>query len=188
MATAQRIRLLFYGLTGISEMDVRIIRSARRTRTISARQDGETLVIYLPVGLSPEDEQHWVERMRGRLERSRLRRTLNTDEALGARAEELNREYFDGKLEIADIRYVTNQNQRFGSCTPSTRTIRISHRLAEMPLWVLDYVIVHELAHLLQANHSPRFWKLVNRYKLTERARGFLIAKGMESDDEDDEG
>jgi predicted metal-dependent hydrolase len=86
---------------------------------------------------------------------------------------------------VAEIRYVTNQNHRFGSCTPSNATIRLSHRLAEMPVWVLDYVIVHELAHLLQANHSARFWKLVNRYKLTERARGFLMAKGMEGEDEE---
>ncbi len=167
-------------------MDVRIIRSARRKRTISARQEGDTLVVYLPTGLSSTEEQEWVERMRRRLEQSRERRRLNSDEALQRRAEELNREYFGGELKIDSIRFVTNQNHRFGSCTPSTRTIRISHRLAEMPVWVLDYVIVHELAHLLQPNHSARFWKLVNRYRLTERARGFLMAKGMEEEDETD--
>lgn len=144
------------------------------------------MLVYLPTGLSPEEEQHWVERMRERIEKSRARRTLNSDEALQQRAEELNREYFGGELTIESIRFVTNQSHRFGSCTPSTRSIRLSHRLAEMPTWVLDYVIVHELAHLLQPNHSPRFWKLVNRYKLTERARGFLMAKGMEEEDEAD--
>ncbi len=167
-------------------MDVRIIRSARRKRTISARQEGNTLVVYLPTGLSSAEEQEWIERMRRRLEQSRERRRLNSDEALRQRAEELNREYFGGELKVESIRFVTNQNHRFGSCTPSTRTIRISHRLAEMPSWVLDYVIVHELAHLLQPNHSARFWKLVNRYKLTERARGFLMAKGMEEEDDAD--
>jgi predicted metal-dependent hydrolase len=166
-------------------MDVRIVRSARRTRTISARQEGDTMVLYLPTGLSAAEEQSWVERMRAKLERSRARHTLNSDDALRQRADELNREYFGGQLKVDEIRYVTNQDRRFGSCTPSTATIRISHRLADMPTWVLDYVIVHELAHLLQPNHSPRFWKLVNRYKLTERARGFLMAKGMEGDDEE---
>lgn len=144
------------------------------------------MVLYLPTGLSSAEEQEWVERMRRRLEQSRERRRLNSDEALQQRAAELNREYFGGELKIESIRFVTNQNHRFGSCTPSTRTIRISHRLAEMPTWVLDYVIVHELAHLLQPNHSARFWKLVNRYKLTERARGFLMAKGMEEEDDAD--
>lgn len=167
-------------------VNVRIIRSARRTRTISARADGETMIVYLPTGLTPEEEQRWVERMRERLERAKTRRTLNSDDALRQRAEELNQEYFGGQLQIQSIRFVTNQDRRFGSCTPSTGTIRISHRLAEMPAWVLDYVIVHELAHLIQPDHSSRFWKLVNRYKLTERARGFLIAKGMEEEDEDE--
>lgn len=166
-------------------MDVKIIRSAKRTRTISARQEGDTMVLYLPTGLSAEEEQHWVDRMRARLERKQTRRTLNSDDALRDRAQELNREYFGGQLAVSEIRYVTNQNSRVGSCTPSTATIRLSHRLAEMPTWVLDYVIVHELAHLIQPNHSSRFWKLVNRYKLTERARGFLMAKGMEEDDDD---
>jgi predicted metal-dependent hydrolase len=165
-------------------MEVRIVRSHRRTRTISARQEGDTMVLYLPTGLTAEEEQSWVERMRAKLERTRARRTLNSDDALRQHAVELNREYFGGQLKVAEIRYVTNQDHRFGSCTPSTATIRISHRLVDMPTWVLDYVIVHELAHLLQPNHSSRFWKLVNRYKLTERARGFLMAKGMEEDEE----
>jgi predicted metal-dependent hydrolase len=166
-------------------MNVRIVRSARRTRTISARQEGDTMVLYLPTGLSPEEEQRWVDRMREKLERTKARQTLNSDDALRERADSLNREYFDGKLAVAEIRFVTNQNHRFGSCTPSTATIRVSHRLSDMPSWVLDYVIVHELAHLIQPNHSARFWKLVNRYKLTERARGFLMARGMEEDDEE---
>jgi predicted metal-dependent hydrolase len=165
--------------------DVKIIRSARRKRTISARQDGDTMVLYLPTGLTPAEEQSWVDRMRARLERSETRRTLKTDDALRERTEELNRTYFGGELQVAEIKYVTNQNHRFGSCTPSNATIRLSHRLAEMPVWVLDYVIVHELAHLLQPNHSARFWKLVNRYKLAERARGFLIARGLDGEDDE---
>lgn len=80
------------------------------------------------------------------------------------------------------MRYVKNQNSRFGSCTPADGTIRLSDRLATMPTWVRDYVLVHELAHLLEANHGPNFWKLVNRYPLTERARGYLMAVGLESD------
>jgi predicted metal-dependent hydrolase len=165
-------------------MDVKIIRSGRRKRTISARQDGDTMVLYLPTGLTPIEEQSWVDRMRARLERSKTLRSLKTDDALRERTEELNRTYFGGDLHVAEIKYVDNQNHRFGSCTPSNATIRLSHRLAEMPVWVLDYVIVHELAHLLQPNHSARFWRLVNRYKLTERARGYLIAKGMEGEDD----
>jgi predicted metal-dependent hydrolase len=52
--------------------------------------------------------------------------------------------------------------------------------LAKEPSWVLDYVIVHELAHLHVRGHDKAFWELVNRYPLAERARGFLIARGLE--------
>ena len=96
----------------------------------------------------------------------------------------MNRRYFGGKLTWQSIRYVTNQNKRFGSCTPSHGTIRISHRVSEMPAWVRDYVLVHELAHLVEPNHSRAFWDLVNRYPKTERARGYLIAIGMATDED----
>jgi predicted metal-dependent hydrolase len=73
---------------------------------------------------------------------------------------------------------------RWGSCTPATRSIRISNRLAPFPSWVLDYVIVHELAHLSVPDHSRAFWTLVERFPKAERARGFLVAKS--GDDEGD--
>jgi predicted metal-dependent hydrolase len=101
---------------------------------------------------------------------------------LARRAAELNRQYFGGKLKWREIRYVANQQRRYGSCTPVTGTIRISHRVATMPVWVRDYVIVHELAHLQEANHGPRFWRLVNRYPRVERARGYLICLGLEAE------
>jgi predicted metal-dependent hydrolase len=79
---------------------------------------------------------------------------------------------------------VDNQAWRWGSCTPSEGTIRISSRLAAEPAWVLDYVIVHELAHLSVACHDARFWALVHRYPRAERARGFLMARGMADADD----
>ena len=83
----------------------------------------------------------------------------------------------------AGVRWVDNQSTRWGSCTMATGEIRVSRRLAEYPRWVLDYVLVHELAHLAVPDHSPAFWSLVGRYELSERARGYLIAKGLEGDD-----
>jgi predicted metal-dependent hydrolase len=61
--------------------------------------------------------------------------------------------------------------------------IRISSRAAALPSWVLDYLLVHELAHLEVAGHGPHFWRLVNRYPLTERARGYLMALDHRSGD-----
>ncbi|NPA31953.1 MAG: M48 family metallopeptidase, partial [Chloroflexi bacterium] len=103
-----------------------------------------------------------------------------SDADLEKRARALNRRYFDGRLRWQSIRWSTRQNKRFGSCTPARGTIRISHRLQRVPRWVLDYVLMHELAHLVEPNHSPRFWALVNRYPLAERARGYLMALGLE--------
>ena len=161
-------------------MDVRIIRSERRQRTISARMEAGVLVVRLPVGLTAEQEQEWVERMRQRVLGKQRTHELNADGALRQRASELNNTYFGGALRIVDIRYVSNQDSRWGSCTTNQGTIRLSDRLATVPAWVRDYVIIHELAHLVRPDHSPAFWKLVQRYKLTERARGYLMALGLE--------
>ena len=167
----------------IDELEVQLVRSKRRKKTVAARLVGNTLKVMVPAGMTAEEEQTWVERMRDRLTRDRALDQAAAGGELERRARQLAERYFDDRLGGFSIRYVTNQNNRFGSCTPATRTIRLSHRLAEMPTWVLDYVIVHELAHLIEANHSKRFWRLVNRYPRTERARGFLIAKGLEHPD-----
>jgi predicted metal-dependent hydrolase len=86
--------------------------------------------------------------------------------------------------EPATVKFVDNQLTRWGSCTPVDRSIRLSSRLAAFPAWVLDYVIVHELAHLVEFRHNARFHALVARYPKTERAIGFLIAKGLDPSDD----
>lgn len=117
-----------------------------------------------------------------RFEKQKLRKKINKEKTLEDDFNRLNKKYFDGKLKIKSIEYVTNQQRKFGCCNYKTKTIRISHRLADMPSWVRDYVIVHEMAHLVEPNHSKSFWDIVYQYKLTERAKGYLIATGMESD------
>ena len=129
--------------------------------------------------MSDVELQPIIENLQRRWQKKQAKSTLD-DKALHRRAQELNRQYFEGKLTWKSIKWVTNQNSRFGSCTPAKGTIRLSHRLATMPIFVRDYVIVHELAHLVEANHGPKFWELVNRYPKTERARGYLMAVGWE--------
>lgn len=158
---------------------VRIIRSAQRRKTVGARLEEGVLVIRAPQGMRDEELAPIIDSLKKRMRR-RNRVIPQTDETLEQRARQLNAKYFDGSLRWNSVRYVTNQNSRFGSCTPADGTIRLSHRLATMPAWVRDYVLVHELAHLLEANHGPRFWQMVNRYPLTERARGYLMALGMD--------
>ena len=162
---------------------IKIIRSKKRSKTVSARIEDGVLVVRAPAQMGDEELTPIIEKLQKRLARRQARRTLD-DAALEQRAQTLNRQYFEGKLQWASIRWVTNQEKRYGSCTPSERTIRISHRLAQVPQFVLDYVIVHEMAHLLEANHGKGFWKLVNRFPKTERARGYLMAMGLEELDE----
>lgn len=158
---------------------VEVRRSGRRKKTISAEIVGDALIVSIPERFSRAEEIEWVARMTSRMSERKRRDRLNSDDDLARRAAELA-DRFLGGIRPAEITWVTNQKSRWGSCSPDDRTIRLSLELSGYPTWVRDYVIVHELAHLLIPDHSQRFWDLVNRYPLTERARGFLIAKGME--------
>lgn len=156
-----------------------VIRSARRRKTIAARVENGVLTIFLPARISEAEEKRWVERMTRRMSTKLERDSLNASQDLQRRAERMNRLYFGGELEWMSLTYVTNQESKYGSCSPGSRRIRISHKMSSMPGFVLDYVIVHELAHLLEPNHGRRFWRLVHRYPHAERAIGFLMGIGM---------
>ncbi|MCH7917977.1 MAG: M48 family metallopeptidase [Planctomycetes bacterium] len=160
-------------------MDIRIIRSTKRRKTVQARKVGGTLEILAPAGLSDEQLQPHIRRLADRI--ARRDRSVDLDDCfLEERATELNRRYFNDRLKFHSIRWSHTQKKSFGSCTPSLGTIHISARLSRMPRFVLEYVIVHELAHLRERGHGKRFWSLVNRYAKTERARGYLMAAGMD--------
>ncbi len=160
-------------------MEIKIVRSKKRQKTVSAREVNGQFVVQAPAAMSDSELQPIIDRLKDRWQKRQASQQLD-DEALERRAQELNRQYFSGKLKWNSVKWVTNQNTRFGSCTPGNGSIRLSHRLAAMPVFVRDYVLVHELAHLVEPNHSARFWKLVNRYPRTERARGYLMAVGLE--------
>ncbi|MBB4747025.1 putative metal-dependent hydrolase [Actinoplanes lobatus] len=143
---------------------------------MSAYRDGERVVVLIPDRFSRAEETEWVERMLARLA-AREERLRCTDAELLARARRLTSRYLADhadRVVPASVRWVTNQNGRWGSCTPDDATIRISHRIQEMPDWVIDYVLLHELAHLVVPSHNARFWDLVNRFPKAERARGYL--------------
>ncbi len=152
---------------------IRVVRSAKRRKTVSATVERGVLIVRIPARMSRAEEARWVEHMRQKLLDKRERKEASrSNEALEARANRLAQDYFGG-LEFS-IDWSSRQNQRWGSCTPLERTIRLSENLKTFPDYVIDYVIVHELAHLLIPDHSPAFWQLVSRYPLTDRARGFL--------------
>lgn len=162
------------GIAGPRGERVLVRRSARRRRTVSiTRRDGD-LVVAIPASMSRRDEARWVREMVGKVERQDARAAGRGHGELMRRAQALSARHLEGRARPTSVTWSSRQAARWGSCTPLEGTIRISDRLRDMPDDVLDYVLVHELAHLLEDGHGPAFWALVARYPAQERARGFL--------------
>jgi hypothetical protein len=160
----------------VHHVEVKVIRSERRRKTVQAQVVDGVLQIAIPARMTSAEEVHWVDEMQRRMARkSEIDQVPLSDRAAGIAIR-------FGLPKPASIEWSTRQRTRWGSTTIGTREVRLSSRLERYPRWVLDYVIVHELSHLVEANHSPAFWQLVDRYPLTERARGYLIARGEAGD------
>ena len=151
---------------------VEVVRSKRRRKTVSALLVGDVVRVSMPAWMSKADEERYVADLVGRIARQETRERVD----IAARAATLARRY--GLPTASSVTWMPNRKTQWATCAVADREIRVVERLAEFPAWVLDYVLVHELAHLAETNHSARFWKMVNRYPKAERARGFLIAKG----------
>jgi predicted metal-dependent hydrolase len=152
-----------------------VISTRRRRRTVSARLVAGVLEIRVPHWMSEPERAEWADKMRVRIERQ-VRRAQPSDARLEERARRLNARHFGGRLRWSSIAFSDRQESRWGSCSYPAGVIRIAERASGLPEWVIDYIVVHELAHLEVAEHSADFWKLVNQYPMTERARGYLTA------------
>lgn len=140
---------------------------------MSARIVDDTIEIRMPEGLSNAEQQRHVRDLTKKLNRKRASNTVD----LAQRAKYLSKKY---SLPLpTSITWSARQHKRWGSCTPSTGTIRISDRMSGFPQWVVDYVIVHELAHLVEPNHSPAFSALERRFPACDKAEGFLMAVSL---------
>lgn len=157
-------------------IDVR--RSRRRKRTVSARVEGETVVVLMPAGLPRSEERRLISEMLAKLARTGRRRgTRASDAELMERAQVLSSKWLGGRAVPDSVRWVPTMTTRWASCSPDSREIRISESLRDVPAYVLDYVVVHELAHLVvPGGHPPEFWELVRCFPRTERAMGYLEA------------
>lgn len=163
-------------VSSVGSDSVEVRRSARRRRTVSAYRDGTRIVVMIPARFTRAEEEQWVVKMTARL-RPRPGRGPHRaagDAVLQRRAAVLSSQYLGGRARPLSVRWVATMRTRWASCTPADGTIRLSRRLQELPAWVQDYVLVHELAHLIVPGHGPRFWALVATYPRTERARGYL--------------
>ncbi len=147
---------------------VRVVRSRKRKRTVSARIVDGVLELSVPSWLSVREEAEFVDRMQQRFARKKARSSTDLEgrSAALAAAYDLPRP--------SSIRWVSNQTTRWGSCTTSDASIRLSDRLQGMPDWVIDAVLVHELAHLVEADHGPAFKTLEARFPRQVEATAFL--------------
>jgi predicted metal-dependent hydrolase len=157
-----------------SQPPIRIVATRRRRRTVAARLRAGVLELLVPDWMSHAERQRWAEVMTKRLQR-RVEKSRPSAERLDVRATALNHRLFGGRLRWTSIGFA-DMSHLWGSCTFTSGAIRIATRAATLPEWVLDYLIVHELAHLEHSDHGPAFHELENRYPLTERARGYLMA------------
>ncbi|MCU1360317.1 MAG: hypothetical protein JWN99_1606 [Ilumatobacteraceae bacterium] len=155
---------------------VTVTRSRKRRRSVGAQLVGDTLQLAIPSWMSKAEESHWIDEMSRRFQRK-----MSTDRFdLTKRAVTLARRF--DLPRPSEIKWATDMTARWGSCTPSTGVIRISDRIGAFPDWVVDYVIVHELAHLEVGGHDADFWQLVHRLPTAERAIGYLIAKSGDAE------
>ena len=170
--------------------EVEVRASAKRKKTGTAHWSGSRIVVQIPARLRGKERQRFVDDLVERLMTQRPQNAAG-DASLEERARVLAELYVD-QVEAASVRWVSNQKRRWTSCSPATREIRVSSRLRQCPEWVIDAVLVHELSHLIEADHSPAFYELANRHPRQRECElfleGFALGLGLaiESGDVDE--
>jgi len=158
--------------------EVEIRTSTRRRKTSEAKWMGDRIVISLPAHLKGEAREKTIAWLVDRLVAKQPLRVAAGDDDLMARALVLCARY-KMRVQPSAVRWATNQTARWGSCSFHSGEIRISHRLSSVPGWVLDSVLVHELAHLVHPDHSPAFHQLADRFPRHKEAGYFLAGYGL---------
>lgn len=156
----------------VAKPQVVVRTSSRRRKTATAFWEDGKIVVVVPSHVRKADRGELVDWLVARVLAKRPRAAAS-DEALARRAADLADRYVDG-VRPRSIRWVANQHKRWGSCSIQTGDIRLSDRLRAVPEWVLDATIVHELAHLLHADHSPGFYAIAKRHPRQQDATIFL--------------
>lgn len=163
---------------GSDPIRVEVSRDSRLRTRIHWQWNGDQVHIRAPRRIPQRQLDQHVAEIVEQVKQKRARVRARADADLEAIARRVNRAYLGGEISWHSIRWVGNMSQRLGSCTvsgPTRGDIRISDRLKGWPIWVLEYVVIHELVHLQHPNHSPDFWAMVHRYPQAERARGFVL-------------
>lgn len=156
----------------MTSIQYQLIRSNRKTITITINTDG-TILVKAPNSVSKKrideivkNKSDWITT---RLEHQKSRRTFTEEEityyrkkAKTAFAERLH--FYESQIGVhANGLRIKDQKTRWGSCS-SKGNINLNWRLILAPQEVMDYVIIHELCHLKEMNHSKAFWDLVEAH------------------------
>jgi len=152
--------------------EVEIRASTRRKKTGTAHWSGSRIIVQIPARIKGRERAAFVDDLVERLMTQRPQNATG-DASLEERARALAALYNDG-VEPSSVRWVKNQRARWASCSPASREIRVSNRLRQCPEWVIDAVLVHELAHLQEADHSPRFNEIADRHPRQGESALFL--------------
>jgi predicted metal-dependent hydrolase len=154
------------------DLELRVVR--KRVKNINARLHGKTLSVSAPHRVTVRELDETILELARKLIRRSRADALNADGG----AEEIARKVasrFPDPPEVAEVRFVTNQTSQWGSYSLQTGIVRLNAALRQMPPWVLEAVVAHELAHTFHLDHSPEFWELVRSVcPKTDRARAFL--------------
>ena len=168
--------------------EVEIRASTRRKKTGSAHWSGSRIIVQIPERIRGRERAKFVDDLVERLLSQRPQISAG-DASLEERANVLAKLYNDG-VAPSGVRWVKNQQSRWASCSPATREIRVSSRLSQCPEWVIDAVLVHELAHLHEADHSSRFYEIANRHpRQAECAlflEGYALGLGLRIEEDSD--
>lgn len=153
-------------------LELKVVR--KRVKNINARLHGRTLSVSAPHRVPSGELEETIVQLARRLVRRSRAEALNAD----GRAEAIARktaERFPEPPQVTEVRFVTNQTSQWGSYSRQTGIVRLNAALRQMPPWVLEAVVAHELAHTFYLDHSPAFWELVRSVcPKTDRARAFL--------------
>jgi predicted metal-dependent hydrolase len=160
-----------------STPEVEVRTSERRRKYATAYWQGNKIVVVLPSRMALRERPKMVERLVAQVLATRPNAT-GSDAYLESRARALADQYVE-QVRPSSVRWASTQRRRWGSCNPQTKAIRISTMLRPVPPWVLDAVLVHELAHLLEAGHGPGFKAILSRYEKSQEADLFLAGYGL---------